>query len=152
MPSEQQIEVYRQHRTAQEKYVYFLLAAVGAAIALAVNQTQEAKLAWSQLPLGCAVALWALSFFFGCRHLLYVESTLFANAALLKVEAGEHPQVGRHPEHMAIASMSIREAIESNSNWASRFARWQFNCLLLGAISYLGWHVFEMWLRAVPTV
>lgn len=152
MPSEQQIEVYRQHRTAQEKYVYFLLAAVGAAIALAVNQTQEAKLAWSQLPLGCAVALWALSFFFGCRHLAYIESTLFANAALLKVEAGEHPQVGSHPELMAIASDGIRKAIESNSNWASRFARWQFKCLLLGAISYLGWHVFEMWLRSVPTV
>ncbi|MDO9012547.1 MAG: hypothetical protein Q7U78_12175 [Gallionella sp.] len=150
MPSEQQIEVYRQHRIAQEKYVYFLLAAVGAAIALAVNQTQEAKLACSQLPLGCAVALWALSFFFGCRHLAYVESTLFANAVLLKVEAGEHSQVGIHPEHMAIASEGIRKAIESNSNRASRFAHWQFNCLLLGAISYLGWHVFEMWLRSVP--
>ena len=152
MPSELQIEVYRQHRTAQEKYIYFLLAAVGAAIALAVNQTQGGKLAWSQLPLACAVALWALSFYFGCRHLAYVESTLFANAALLKVEGGEHPQVGNHSELMAIASEGIREAIESNSNRASRFARWQFNCLLLGAISYLGWHVFEMWLRSVATV
>lgn len=151
MPSEQQIEVYRQHRNAQEKYVYFLLAAVGAAIALAVNQTQEAQLVWSQLPLGCAVALWALSFFFGCRHLAYVESTLFANAALLKVEAGEHPQVGSHLELMA-ASEGIRKAIESNSNWASRFAHWQFYCLLLGAFGYLEWHVLEMWLRSVPTV
>jgi hypothetical protein len=151
MPSEQQIEVYRQHRTAQEKYVYFLLAAVGAAIALVVNQTQEAKLAWSQLPLACAVALWALSFYFGCRHLAYVESTLFANAALLKVEAGEHPEVGGHPQLMAIASEGIRAAIESNSNSASRFARWQFRCLLLGAVCYLGWHVYEMWLRSAIT-
>jgi hypothetical protein len=47
MPSEQQIEIYRQHRTAQDKYGYFLLAAAGAAIAFAVNQTQGAKLAWS---------------------------------------------------------------------------------------------------------
>jgi hypothetical protein len=137
MPSEQQIEVYRQHRTAQEKYVYFLLAAVGAAIALVVNQTQGAKLAWSQLLLACAVALWALSFFFGCRHLSYVESTLFANAALLKVEAGEHPQVGRHPELMAVASEGIREAIESNSNWAGRFARWQFNRAKWGQTRYI---------------
>jgi hypothetical protein len=43
MPSEQQIEIYRQHRTAQDKYIYFLLAAAGAAIAFAVNQTQNAK-------------------------------------------------------------------------------------------------------------
>ena len=152
MASEQQIEVYRQHRNAQEKYVYFLLAAVGAAIALAVNQTQGTKLVWSQLPLAGAVGLWALSFFFGCRHLAYVESTLFANGALLQVESGQHPQVGTNPQHMAAASAGIREAIESNSKRASRFVRWQFNCLLLGAISYLAWHVFEMWLRAVPTV
>ena len=56
MPTDQQIEVYRQHRTAQDKYVYFLLAAVGAGIGFAISQTQTAKLAWTQLPLGCAIA------------------------------------------------------------------------------------------------
>ena len=97
MTSEQQIEVYRQHRNAQEKYVYFLLAAVGAAIALTVNQTQVAKLAWSQLPLAGAVSLWALSFYFGCKHLAYDMSTLYANGTLLQVESGQHPEVGGHP-------------------------------------------------------
>lgn len=148
MPTEHQVEVYRQHRAAQEKYVYFLLAAVGAGIALAVNQTQDASLAWSQLPLAIAVLLWALSFYFGCRHLGYVESTLFANAALLNVEAGEHPEVGRHTQLMAAAAEGIRSAIDSNSKWASRYARWQFHCLVLGAASYIGWHVYEMFLRA----
>jgi hypothetical protein len=128
-----------------------LLAAVGTAIALSVNQTQGAKLAWSQLPLAGAVFFWALSFYFGCRHLNYSESTLFANAALLKVQSGQHPELGGRPELMAAASEGIRQAIESNSNWASRFGRWQFNSLLLGSISYLGWHVFEMWLRSLPT-
>ena len=149
MPTDQQIEIYRQHRTAQEKYVYFLLAAAGAAIALAVNQTQGAKLDWSQLPLASAVALWGLSFFFGCKHLQYVESTLYANADLLKVEAGEHPEVGGHPQRMAAASEGIRAAVASNIKWAARYGRWQFSCLLLGAVSYLGWHVLGMWLRAL---
>lgn len=147
MSSEQQIEIYRQHRTAQDKYVYFLLAAAGAAIGFAVSQTQGAKLSCSQIPLGFAVGLWAFSFFFGCKHLGYVASTLFANMALLKVEAGEHPEVGTHPGYMAAASEGIRSAIESNSDWASRFARWQFGSLVLGAIFYLGWHIYEMWLR-----
>src|SRR5258706_3491162 len=113
MLSEQQIEVYKQHRAAQEKYVYFLLAAVGAAIALVVTQPQGAKLAYSQIPLAFAVVLWGLSFFFGCKHLGYAESTLFANSVLLKVEAGRHPQVGGHPQLMSAASEGIREAIES---------------------------------------
>ena len=148
MPSEQQIEVYKQHRASQEKYVYFLLAAVGAAIALAVTQTQGSRLSYSQIPLAFAVALWALSFFFGCKHLGYVESTLFANAELLKVQAGQHPRTGGNSEFIEVASEGIREAIDSNSKWAARFARWQFSSLVAGATAYLGWHVLEMWLRS----
>lgn len=144
---EQQLEVYRQHRAAQEKYVYFLLAAVGAAIALVVTQTQGAKVAWSQWPLAVAVLLWGLSFYFGCKHLGYVESTLFANAELLRVQAGEHPRVGNHPQLIQAASEGIRSAIESNSGWSSRFVRWQFRSFVLASVSYVGWHVYEMWLR-----
>ena len=44
MSEDLQNEVYRQFRTAQDKYTYFLLAAAGAGIALAVNQTQGADL------------------------------------------------------------------------------------------------------------
>jgi hypothetical protein len=44
MATENLREVYRQLRMAQDKYTYFLLAAAGAAIALAVNQTQGAAI------------------------------------------------------------------------------------------------------------
>jgi hypothetical protein len=148
MSSEQRIEVYKQHRNAQEKYIYFLLAAAGAAIALALNQTQGAKLAYSQIPLAIAVLLWGLSFLSGCKYLGYMQSTLFANAELLKVEAAEHPLVGGHPQIMKVASQGIREAIESNSTRAGRFARLQFGFLISGAMCYIAWHVFEMWLRS----
>jgi hypothetical protein len=53
--SEEIAEVYRQSRNAQDKHIYFLLAAAGAAIALAINQTQTATLKWSQIPLASAV-------------------------------------------------------------------------------------------------
>lgn len=152
MATEQQVEIYRQHRNAQEKYVYFLLAAVGAAIALAINQTQGIKIAWSQLPLAGAIILWSLSFFFGCRHLRCVEATLYANAALLKITSGQHPEVGTHQQMMAAASEGVQEAIESHSKWAGRFMRWQFNFLIFGAINYLGWHIFEIWLRSLPAL
>jgi hypothetical protein len=92
--------------------------------------------------------LWGLSFFFGCRHLAYVTSTLFANAALLQVQAGEHPLAGTHPQQVAAATEGVRAAIESNSNKANTFARLQFGALILGSVCYLGWHVYEMWLRS----
>jgi len=115
MATENLREVYRQLRMAQDKYTYFLLAAAGAAIALAVNQTQGAAISWSQIPLAGAVLCWGLSFFFGCRHLNYVSSTLYSNAELLRIESGQHPQIGMHPQMIAAASEGIRKAIEDNS-------------------------------------
>jgi uncharacterized protein (DUF2336 family) len=63
MPESMDATVYNALRTAQEKYAYFLLAAAGAAIAFAVNQTHDAKLSWAQLPLAAAVLSWGCSFF-----------------------------------------------------------------------------------------
>ena len=77
MSSEAQLEVYRTLREAQGRYTYFLLAAAGAGIALAVNETHRAELAWSQLPLGLAVLNWGSSFFCGCRYLNNVGVMLY---------------------------------------------------------------------------
>jgi hypothetical protein len=149
MADETTREVYRALREAQGKQTYFLLAAAGAAIAFAVNQTQNTALAFSQVPLAAAVLSWALSFFFGCRHLAYVSSTLYANLELFRVESGQHPQV-QHPQMVAAASEGIRQAIESNSERANRFGHRQFMFLVAGAVLYIVWHVLEMYLRRVP--
>ena len=142
-------EVYRQLRTAQDKYTYFLSAATGAAIALVINQTQGSTLTWSQAPLAVAVLCWGLSFFFGCRHLEYVSSNLYANAEFLKVQSGEHPEVGQHPQMMAASSEGIREAFEIKALRANRLAKRQFRFLVAGAVFYIAWHVLEMWLLTV---
>jgi hypothetical protein len=54
---ENRLELFRALRDTQEKYVYFLLAAAGAAIGFALSQTQQATLSWSKLPLAGAVFL-----------------------------------------------------------------------------------------------
>ena len=140
-------EIFRQYRTAEDKYTYFVLAAAGAGIALAVNRTASSAIALSQIPLGIAVLSWALSFFFGCRHVLYVNSNLYANFNLLKVEGGEHPEIGLSPQHQAAAAAGIREAMEDNSKRAVGHARRQFIFLATGAVMYVAWHVIEMSLR-----
>jgi hypothetical protein len=122
-------------------------AAAGAAIALAVNQTHGAALTWSQTPLGGATLFWALSFVFGCKHLQYVAAILYANFSLLRVQSGCDREVGTSPQRMVIASEGIRNALDTNGNRAVRYARWQFQCLIAGAVLYIAWHVFEMYLR-----
>jgi hypothetical protein len=74
---------------------------------------------------------------------------MFANVQLLFVQSGRHPQVGAQPDLMAATSAGIRDAIETNSNRGSRYARLQFGFLMAGAVLYLVWHVYEMHLRGI---
>lgn len=147
MPNEKMIEVYRAQRDSQTRYTYFLLTAVGAAIALTINQTHELPLTESQIPLGLAVLCWGLSFIFGCMHLRYTSVILGANGELLQVQAGTHALAGTDPAKIAYGSERLREIIEKNNNRSSNFSNLQFRLLILGAIFYITWHVFEMWLR-----
>jgi len=145
-------EVWKQYRSAEDKYVYFLLAVAGAGIALAVNRTAGSSISLSQLPLAAAVLSWALSFFFGCRHILYVNTILFDNYELLQIESGTYRGVEGAPPIRGIASAAIREVIEEKSKKAVRHARRQFTFLVAGAFMYVAWHVVEMSLRSLGSI
>ena len=149
MPDDMQVTVYNALRTAQEKYTYFLLAAAGAAIAFAINQTHDTKLAWTQLPLGLSVLCWGVSFFFGCLHLQYGSDILYDNAEMLRMQSGVHPMVGSDSKHIAAASQIMREIMEKKSNNSNRYANIQFRLVPIGAVLYLIWHIYQMYLRAL---
>ena len=148
MASPEQLEVHRALRDSQSKYTYFLLASAGAAVGFALNQTKESVLAVSQVPLGIAVLLWGVSFYFGCRYIQYVNSYLYANAELLLIESGQHSAVGSHPERIAESSGGTRNAMESKSDFANELSKLQFTTLVAGAAFYILWHVIEMFLRS----
>ena len=140
-------EIYKALREGQNKYTYFLLAASGAAIALAVNKTQTHTLELSHIPLAFAVLCWGTSFFCGCRNIQYICSTLYANGELLKIQNGLHPEYGNHPKMMQAASEGARQAIKNSSEEANKLGKWQFRLLISGAILFIFWHVLEMYLR-----
>ena len=148
--SEAQTAVYSAHRTAQDKYTYFLLTAAGASVAFAATQVKDLTLAMSQIPLSIAVLSWALSFFFGCQNLQYVTMTLYDNAELLEVRNGTHPLAGRNPEAMQMGISIIRRSLNKNQKRIVTYARWQFWMLIAGAFFYIGWQTFEMYLRIKP--
>lgn len=77
-----------------------------------------------------------------------MSSNLYANIELLRVESGQHPQVGDHPDHIDAASQGIRAAFEKNADTANSFGQWQFRFLITGGVLYVAWHVWEMYLQA----
>lgn len=149
MTTDSELEIHRALRESQNKQTYFLLAIVGAAIALAVNQTQFSSLTWSQLPLAAAVLTWSLSFFFGCRNRAYVSCGLYTNAALFEVNDGRNKLVGTNPEAIQLARQTLHEIFEDQSSKANIFANLQFRFLVAGAVLYVTWHVLEMYLRTI---
>jgi len=149
MTSDRELEIHRSLRESQNRYTYFLLAVVGAAIALVINQTQSASLNWSQFPLAAAMLAWALSFLFGCLNRAYVSSGLYTNVALIEAKAGRHNLVGTNTEAIKIAAETLHEIFEDQSNKANKFGNLQFRFLIAGAIFYIAWHVFEMYLRSI---
>ena len=138
------VEVFKQHREAQNRYSYFLLAAAASAAALSLQRTADSPLSYTMVPLGLAVVCWGLSFYFGCRHLHYVHSVIYANMAALQVQAGTHPGVPNNPEYRSAALEGINQAMESNSNRANKHAHLQFRLLIAGAVLFVVWHVTGM--------
>lgn len=142
--SDHTIEIYKTLRESQNKYTYFLLAASAAGIGLGLQQTNGVPISNSQLPLLIAGLLWGASFFCGCKHIAFVNSSLYANIELLQLEKIGHTEL-KGKIQLEAASEGIKEAIESNSNWANRLGHWQFRLLILGAFFYIIWHIVEMY-------
>jgi len=145
--SDTELVLFTAHREALAKYTYFLLTAAGAGIALSVNQTRGAALAWSQIPLAIAVVCWGASFFCGVLHLEYVNASNYDNLELLRVQAGGHPMAGTHPQKIEIGLNVLIEELEKKGSKAAAFGRSQFFLIIAGAVSYVVWHVLEMYLR-----
>lgn len=148
MSDEDMRDLSKTFRTSQEKYMYFQLAVTGAAIAFALDQTNQSSLKPTHMLLGFAVLSWGISFFFGCIFLKYNMSTLYANVDFLKIKSGHHPDVGSDPQMIAAASEGVRQAIETNSDRAGKYWQWQFRLMIFGAIIYISWHVLEMYMRS----
>lgn len=144
-------EIVRQNHDAQDKYTYFLLAAAGSCIALSVSRTTGVAPTWPMLLLGAAVVSWAWSIWNGVQNRRYHQAILYANADLLRVQAGLHPETGRRPGAIEAASQGIMTAMTENVETAASFARWQLYSLLIGAGFFLAWHVIDMFVNGHHT-
>lgn len=131
-------ELYKVLNQAVHQFDYLLLAVAASAIALAVNDTRQARLTYDMLPLGVAVCLWGLSFFAGCRRQVFVIATYKANLQSMSAKDG-------HAKMQFDALFDVKNA-KANCWW-----KWQFRFFVAGALAYLFWHVTEMWLRTFPT-
>ena len=144
MASDLEKHISSQLTEAQSKYTYFLLAIAASAIGLVIQRTTNSAINLKMIPLGLSVICWGWSFFSGCKNRAYFSSTLYANAALIKIQNGTHPDIPNIQEYREAAESGVRSAAEKNSSSANFWGHMQFYSLIVGAIFFLTWHIIEM--------
>lgn len=139
--------------TAEDKYVYFLLAAVAAAIAYAMERTASLPIRSHDWILSIACGLWIVSFWAGCknrmRRLDNVHSNLFR--AVIDLGVKSEPLLNWPSSEMSEARTMLQQYVsklEAESQRAARDTdRWygiQFRALVFGGVFFGVWHVVGM--------
>ncbi len=144
MASEQELELWRSHRAMLEKHNYFLLAAAGTCIGYALTQSKGLVLSEDLTALGGALLCWALSFWMGCRQAGAAVSVVYTNMVMVKVQQGEDPDAGRHPEAIQLGVQMLREVVDKHNKKLIFATKWQHRFLLVGVVFYVGWQVMLM--------
>ncbi|MCR6686073.1 hypothetical protein [Pseudoxanthomonas sp.] len=139
--SDKLIHLNRVHADGHSKYVYFLLAATGAALGYALGKLDSTPVdctVWLGL---AAIASWLLSFWLGCKHVTSIQSAIWLNAEVLQLEEGTHPNQPSSMEATAIAKAAAASALEARNNRAAALFNWQFKTLALGVLLFTAWRV-----------
>lgn len=138
------LELYRLHSDSQSRYVYFLLAATGAALGYGLQKLDGLSFSWWITPGLLALASWLASFFCGCKRITWVQSAVYANYALLQLKYGHHPEQPTHPQLTQAAMDGTRSAVEKNTNKARTYQTLQFWFLAVGVALFVSWRVLEI--------
>lgn len=124
-------ELLDQLGEVRSKHTYFLMAAAGASLGFGVQKLDgqaPGRLLWFAL---VAMALWILSFAFGCRAISLMGSMLEANVTFVnRYQEGSMA----HAQRAAVRAESLFKGIRRNLSL-------QFSALALGVILFAVWRV-----------
>jgi hypothetical protein len=142
-------ELHKAHQSGQERHVYFLLAAAGAAVAFASQKTEGQALSLWLVPLGAAVLSWAASFYYGCKAVDWSHTTMRREIYLLQAREQNAAFEGTE-DHHKLFDAHFKSLDDAIAKW-SHFYRWQFRLLVIGGVWFCAWRVTEL-LRHTPTL
>jgi len=145
MSSDLENELAREFKTAQDKYIYFLLAAAASAIGYAITQLELEPLTYYHIPLGLSILLWSYSFFSGIQFIENLTGTLFQNHNFLafKREIKFLPSE-ESSELLEKFQETYNGTIENHQRKMSFYGNLQSRCLLFGALFYIAWRLLKM--------
>ena len=144
---EEQLEIQRQLRQSQEKYIYYILALCVSAIGFAVYITLDKSLNMIMIPLGLAIISWGISIYSGFRLLEISHAILWINNNMIEVVKGNNPISGYDPRKMQEGITYLQEEVDKASKIARKRFQLQRFCFILGMIFFIIWHVLVLYFK-----
>jgi len=139
MSSPQEIELHKQYKAAQDKYVYFLLAVAASAIGFAMTQTKTEALNIFHIPLAIGVFGWVVSFYSGLQCIEFATSVTYQNFNYLQFTR-KLSGFTQNTETLKLAKemeLDFTNTTDLQAKKLNFFGKLQGASLLLGALFYI---------------
>ncbi len=146
--SDREFELVKISNAAQEKTTYFLMAASGSGIGFALSQTKLEALVSHHYIWLLAVAIWAISFWAGIRFTMNANSVKSKNAAYVaNLSLLKDCEPSQAFELESLNRKKFKEAVGKHQTRMELWGKIQMYGLLLGAVTYVIWHLVRMFLQ-----
>lgn len=139
-----QVEIQKQLREQQGKFVYYIIALCVAAIGFSIHQTFEQKLSYYHTLLAISMITWCLSIFCGFQFVQIHMKALVANADYFQI-IRKHKELNQKEENQVRSILT--DKIETYSIRSQSNFMWQQYWFYIGIVLFLIWRVFEMGMK-----
>jgi len=139
-----QEEIKKEYNNQQIKLKYYLIALCVTSIGYSIVRTTGKSVDCLDIPLGIAVALWAISIYLGFHFLKCFLATLKINDAQFNVHKGIHPVSKDDPRLIAIADETLKRSLNRIGRMGSLANQWQEILFYAGMIMFILWHVLDI--------
>ena len=145
MSNNVELELGKIFKASQERFVYFLLAASASSIGFAITQLEVEPLSIKQIPLAASFILWSCSFYCGLKFLENAIGVTFQNQNYLafKRELKAMERSDANSIHLKFKT-KYQATTDTQIKKMKFFGSCQSRTLLIGAITYFGWHLVRM--------
>jgi hypothetical protein len=137
-------ELQKLHFESHNKYVYFLLAATGAALGYALQRLDGLPITWWVAPGLLATLCWLASFYAGCLRITWTHRAMQSDYSSVQLQRGIHLRQPKDPAETQQAIEITKNLTLSNLQKSSLFLTLQFWLLTAGVASFVLWRVLEM--------
>lgn len=137
-------QIQKLHFESQNRYVYFLLAATGAALGYALQKLDGLAITWWVSPGLLAVFCWLASFYAGCLRITSTHRAIHFNYTSLQLQRGVHLKQPKDPIATQQAIETTKAQTNANLQKSSRCLTIQFWLLAVGVAAFVVWRILDM--------